>query len=89
MTEYIGIVPVTFDNDGVGKVYLFECKPWKRINEGDYVMVNGNRFARAVADSLDISVISENYAWIVQVFGAKHPLTKIDGRFVPVEFGEE
>ena len=89
MSDYIGIVPVTFDEFGSGKVYLFECKPWKTIKEGEYVMVEEGKFAKAVADVLSISTTSENYKWIVQVSGAKHPLKRIVGRVMTIEYGED
>ena len=91
MSDYIGIVPVTFDSEGIGKVYLFECKPWSSIKEGEYVMVGdcNSKFALAIADSLTISRTSNDYMWIVKVLGAKHPLKRIVGVFTPVEYKED
>ena len=93
MSDYIGVVPVTFDKSGTGKVYLFECKPWSTVKEGEYVMIKnagGNTtFAHAVANSRTIDRTSEEYPWLIQVMGAHHPLERIVGKFTPVEYKDD
>ena len=90
MSNYIGLLPATYDNEGAGKVYLFECKPWSGIKEGEYVAVEGVvRFARAIADPLTVDRTSGEYIWALKVLGAQHPLKKVVGVFVPVEYKED
>lgn len=93
MSDYIGVVPVTFDKNGTGKVYLFECKPWSTVKEGEYVMIKDAAgkadFVIAVADSRTIDKTSEEYPWLVQVMGARHPLARIVGKFTPVEYKDD
>ena len=86
MSNYIGVVPVTFDEKGEGKVYLYECRPWSVIKVGSYVMVAVGKIARVCAHARTIDKDGEEYEWLLKVLGGRNPLTRIVGRFEPVEY---
>ena len=87
-SNYIEIVPVRFNDKG--KTYIYQAKGFSSFKKGDIVRVEGNHdhYAKVAADSKSVRKESDDYEWLIDVFGATKPLKKIIGVFRVIEYDE-